>query len=339
MTPSPASASESWSSASCNHLLFVFSEQDDDANTLSEAIHLAKRWNARLSVLGVRDMPPELERIAAALNASRSDIEDKIKAELRDALMQMIETCAPDQAPEVTVALGKPFIEIIRHVRAAGADMVVKTAEELHGFQRFLFGSTDQHLLRKCPCPVWLRVPDTASPITTVLAAVDVDDSSTSEPETQARLNEQIMMAACRVAAPFGAEVHILHAWDAPGEGMIRMWSDKDDAIDAVNEYIMGLRTAHHQNLDRLLTGAQTYAQQTLNADIEFTAHLEQGPARTVIPAQVSLLKASVLVMGTIARTGVPGFIIGNTAEDILNSVQCSVVTVKPPSYVSPLLV
>lgn len=44
-----------------------------------------------------------------------------------------------------------------------------------------------------------------------------------------------------------------------------------------------------------------------------------------------------ILVMGTIARTGIPGFMIGNTAEDILNSVDCSVLTVKPPNYVSPL--
>jgi nucleotide-binding universal stress UspA family protein len=43
------------------------------------------------------------------------------------------------------------------------------------------------------------------------------------------------------------------------------------------------------------------------------------------------------LVIGTLVRTGIPGLIIGNTAEDVLNAVDCSVLTVKPPGYVSPL--
>jgi nucleotide-binding universal stress UspA family protein len=70
---------------------------------------------------------------------------------------------------------------------------------------------------------------------------------------------------------------------------------------------------------------------------IEFIPCLERGAVRPVIAEQVSALNADILIMGTIARTGVPGFIIGNTAEDILNSVDCPVVTVKPPGYVSPI--
>ena len=41
--------------------------------------------------------------------------------------------------------------------------------------------------------------------------------------------------------------------------------------------------------------------------------------------------------MGTIARTGLPGVLIGNTAEKVLDDVHCSVVAVKPPGFVSPL--
>jgi universal stress protein E len=62
-----------------------------------------------------------------------------------------------------------------------------------------------------------------------------------------------------------------------------------------------------------------------------------RGVARERIAEEVQKRRIGLLVMGTIARTGVPGFIIGNTAEDILNSVDCSVVTVKPPGYISPV--
>ena len=49
------------------------------------------------------------------------------------------------------------------------------------------------------------------------------------------------------------------------------------------------------------------------------------------------LLGGILLVMGTLCRTGIPGFFIGNTAETILNQVDCSVLTVKPKGFVSPV--
>ena len=43
------------------------------------------------------------------------------------------------------------------------------------------------------------------------------------------------------------------------------------------------------------------------------------------------------IVMGTVARTGIPGLLIGNTAETILQRVDCSVLAVKPDGFVSPV--
>ena len=50
-------------------------------------------------------------------------------------------------------------------------------------------------------------------------------------------------------------------------------------------------------------------------------------------------LAADVIVMGTVARTGVPGFIMGNTAETILNQIDCSVLAIKPPGFETPVAV
>ncbi len=47
--------------------------------------------------------------------------------------------------------------------------------------------------------------------------------------------------------------------------------------------------------------------------------------------------KIELLVMGTVCRTGVTGFLIGNTAEKVLNKVNCSVLTVKPEGFVTPV--
>lgn len=56
-----------------------------------------------------------------------------------------------------------------------------------------------------------------------------------------------------------------------------------------------------------------------------------------MIPALVEEKKVDLLVMGTIARSGTPGVFIGNTAERMLRSVDCSVLTLKPDGFVSPI--
>ena len=43
------------------------------------------------------------------------------------------------------------------------------------------------------------------------------------------------------------------------------------------------------------------------------------------------------IVMGTIARTGVAGALMGNTAEHVLDHVQCSVLAIKPDGFISPV--
>jgi nucleotide-binding universal stress UspA family protein len=41
--------------------------------------------------------------------------------------------------------------------------------------------------------------------------------------------------------------------------------------------------------------------------------------------------------MGTVARTGISGFLMGNTAETILNQIDCSVLAIKPPDFQTPV--
>jgi nucleotide-binding universal stress UspA family protein len=48
-------------------------------------------------------------------------------------------------------------------------------------------------------------------------------------------------------------------------------------------------------------------------------------------------LGVDVVVMGSVARSGIPGFLIGNKAEKILTTINCTVLTVKPDGFVSPI--
>jgi len=46
-------------------------------------------------------------------------------------------------------------------------------------------------------------------------------------------------------------------------------------------------------------------------------------------------LDASLVIMGTVCRTGIPGLIVGNTAEFVMNKLDCSILAIKPQKFVS----
>jgi nucleotide-binding universal stress UspA family protein len=41
--------------------------------------------------------------------------------------------------------------------------------------------------------------------------------------------------------------------------------------------------------------------------------------------------------IGTVGRSGVKGMLLGNTAEKVLDTCDCSMLTVKPDGFVSPI--
>ena len=58
--------------------------------------------------------------------------------------------------------------------------------------------------------------------------------------------------------------------------------------------------------------------------------HVEEGPADVLIPHMAHKLQAAVTVIGTVARSGLSGALIGNTAEVVLDKVESDVLVLKP---------
>ena len=66
--------------------------------------------------------------------------------------------------------------------------------------------------------------------------------------------------------------------------------------------------------------------------------HAEGGPGNAI--AQLARQQEiDVVVMGTLARAGLSGAFMGNTAEQVLDRVECSVLTIKPNGLVSPVTI
>lgn len=304
-----------------------------DADTLAAAAHLAEAGAARVGALLVVEPPGGLSALARLMGDSGAGLDARFLAERRAAFDRAVTQAGLDGVATVASRRGKLFIETIRAVQAAGHDLVVKAAEELGGAEHPILVSSDQHLVRKCPCAVWLTRGSARVPARRVLAAVDVNDLAAGEPETQAALNARIVDTAAHVAARDGATLRLVSVWDAPEEGLVKLWTEGSPKADALR-YAATIETRLRAALDALAGRARRCAPETVRVETE----LVQGIARTAIPGAARDFDAEALVIGTVARTGLPGLIIGNTAEDILNSVACALVAVKPEGYTSPVL-
>ncbi len=306
-------------------ILFVANGSEGDKSVLARALRLASANSANLTLFAALDA----EDYQFDDQATRSAVEaiNKVRLEERREELESLRQEAISEHPELTIDVavetGAMALSVIRAVLVNHHDLVMKAAEGHTGKWKRLFGTGDQKLMRKCPCPVWIVKPSTETHFRRILAAVDLDPT---EPDTES-LARKIMELATSLATDEGSELHVVHVWRLAAETALR--GRQIDTTD-VDEIVRGIEAAHQSELDRLLD-AYPYDKRTV--------HLVKGRAGDVIPDLAERLEADLVVIGTVGRTGVPGLLIGNTAEEILNSVDCSVLTLKPEGFQTPIQV
>lgn len=316
------------------NILYVSEPSVAQESAVARAVALAQNNQAQLMIIDV--IPEQTAGIGMPPGGPISaDLTAAMIAERRQMLESLVAPYTALLDISIEILVGTKFLEAIRAVLRNDYDLVIKPAENPANpaWIERLFGSDDMHLLRKCPCPVWLMKPEEKSNYECIVAAVDFDSNHTGS-DKQA-LNQQILGLATSLALSDFAQLHLVHAWDVPEAGFVRLWVDDPDAAEM--DMIEGERARRQAGMDALTRmlrdqiGAEAYNYLSLRV------HLPRGTARKAIPALVKELKADLVVMGTVARTGIPGFIIGNTAEAILDQLQCSALAVKPVGFVSPI--
>lgn len=301
-------------------LCYVGGSADPSAG-LNSAAELAERNSAELTLMDVlpesTEGPwltlrgkPELEEMVVT---SRVQDLAEMEADLRERGLQI----------STVVTTGNPFVELIRRVVVHEHDLVIKTAQGLESRLGGLLGTTALHLMRKCPSPVWVVKPPTAQPFGRVLAAVDPKpDEPGDDP-----LSVKVLELAASLAESSGGTLHVAHAWWLYSEAMLRGRRINLPPAE-IDGLLREVRGAAERSLESLLERVDL-------SRVPHEIHLIKGQPYQVISGLAS--NSDVAVMGTLSRSGVDGLLIGNTAERILRSVDCSVLAVKPEAFRTPL--
>jgi universal stress protein E len=216
------------------------------------------------------------------------------------------------------VASGSPWMDMIREVRRNGHQMVLVGSRNPTRRRRLFLGSTAIKLLRKCPCPVWAVRPETESAVKTIVVADELSN-----------VGQRCVELGVSAAQLLDARLLVLHAAEYTLEGHLRRKGASPREIEAYREK---KRSAAEQILHEHLSMTD-YRTITHGTQVQVIG----GPPDVVIEEALAEYQADVLVMGTLARGGIPGLLVGNTAERLLPVINCSLIAVKPDDFFCPI--
>ena len=315
------------------NILLITNKNDKNSPDIQRAVSLARSNNANLTIADVvLDLPFMYHQLKSSpgIESVLSGLAEKRLKELK----LMAQELSTEMDIKPLVLQGKPFMEIIRVVMQQKCDLVIKISEPEKSFTAKIFGSTDFRLLRKCPCPVWLLKPGISFSFHSILASVALE--TFDEDEDLDSLNQQILEMATSLALKESSELHIVHAWRVFGKDLLDLpmagYFEKE-----VQEWMMSQRHDIEMRFNHVAALLKKHLKNNNMETLNPQLHLVEGDAEEVIQDMIIDNNVELVVMGTVARSNLTGLLMGNTAENILNRLSCSVLAVKPSSFISPV--
>ena len=238
--------------------------------------------------------------------------------------LQALVNSVRDQGVDVSAKLldGRLSVAMVREAIRDQHDLVIKNAKGRHSRRSGFFGTTATKLFRKCPCPVLATGPGATWPCRRIVAAVD----ATTDDEVHDKLNSRIIEVAQSVSAETEGQVNVVTAWYVHGELTLKNHMTDQE----IEELRKNAKADAEVRLDRLISNCE----RGVPGD---HAHSIHGYAEEALQGFIERDKSDLLVMGTVGRSGLAGLVMGNTAERILDRVQCSVLAIKPDGFTSTI--
>ena len=315
-------------------ILLVLTPGFDEASVLGYASALASDNHAALTVVEV------LAETTASIEegvSSPDELEERMVENRRRRLEELVIGLGGDVAVQTKVLVGRPHEEVAREVVSNGHDLVLKPTEASIGLKQRLFGDNDSRLLKNCPCPVLLikSIPPSPYRHRRICAGLYQDEKPGGHHDDRYGINRMILEHATRLASAQFAELHVIHAWEAYGEHDLHSGFSpfQSDAANYADQELKRNKEALESILSQLRESRQSEMLPAFNP----VCHMVKGNHRDTIIRLTVDLQADLVVVGTAAHSGITDFIVDSTATIITRQMNCSVLVVTPPKFVTPV--
>lgn len=274
---------------------------------IRQSLELAIESGAEICFLSALDVSDATQRMIDEHLGGQPNVFDEAYTVLNGLVEEADEVGVKASA---VVSMGSSWRKTIEHASEDDHDLVVVGTRDRGSVERILFGSTGMKLLRYCPCPVWVTKPVPDDGVRTVLVAHDFTE-----------IGRNALHLGASIAQLWKGELIVLHG--------LELLQNIGLPVSQMNESEVNMRIEAAKQ--RVATEIATMDPR-IQAEIQIVVGAPEEPILSTIDQR----GVDLIVMGTMARTGVSGLLIGNTAERLLPQLDCSVLAVKPDNYKSP---
>jgi universal stress protein E len=234
--------------------------------------------------------------------ASRKDFKRNALAQATARLKQDMEPCRMNQVPYTTEVVwnSKWVKSLVRSVRKTDYDLLIKSSYQHSSASRFFSKTADFYLMHHCPCPILFTRTDQEWQSNRVLACIDLEATDTDH----VRLNKAVMRAAADCVSIMGMDLYLASAW----QGDVNL---DDPALGARYRELAPEQQGGVYDLggERVL--------------------LRRGNVIETLQSICAEIDPAIVVIGTVARRGIKGKLIGNTAEKLLDAIAADIITMR----------
>ncbi|MEQ2024840.1 universal stress protein UspE [Xenorhabdus szentirmaii] len=308
--------------ANYQNLLVAIDPSQDDQPALRRAVYIVQRNGGRIKAfLSIYDLSYEMTTLLSPeeRNAMRKSVISQRVAWIKQQAHYYLESGIDIEIK--VVWHNRPYEAIIQEVIAGNHDLLLKMAHQHSKLESIIFTPLDWHLLRKCPCPVWM-VKDQVWPENgAAVVAVNLSHEEAYHSELNLKLVHETQDLAKRIVKE--PLIHLVSAYPVAPLNIATEIPDFDP-----NVYNQALRGQHLVAMKEL--------RQKFCIDEQHT-HVREGVPERVIPETCDELNAGVVVLGILGRTGLSAAFLGNTAEHVIDKLKCDLLAIKPDGFICPI--
>lgn len=301
-------------------ILAVLDPVSQEQKALARAIHVSRLEQSSLTLfVSIYDFSYEMTTM---LSSDERESMRKALLEEREEWVRECLTAYDTRDLDISIEVvwhHRPFEAIIKCAVEHQHSLIIKGTRRHDKLQSVIFTPTDWHLLRKAPCPVLLVKDHLWPPHGQVIAAVNAG----AEDKAHQSLNERIIDAASHMSSALQSQLHLINCYPTAPINMAIEIPEFD-----TSDYQANVRDYHQKSLHKL--------SEQFHLDTGFL-HVREGLPETQIPALAEELDAELVVLGTVGRTGFTAALLGNTAEHVIEQLNCDVLAIKPHGFECPV--
>lgn len=302
-------------------ILAVIEPEEQNQKSLARALEIASKTGASVTAfLTIYDFSYEMTTMLSV--DERETMRQAVVDDRTDWLADIVERNLGDGAISIDVKVvwhNRPFESIIYEVVDNNYDLIVKGTQQHDTLKSVIFTPTDWQILRKAPTPVLLVKEHDWPTDGQIIASVNVGTTD----EKHASLNDIVTKSAKEFAQLLSGHVNLVNSYPGtPVNIAIEIPEfDPQDYSESVKKY----------HLESMHKHAAKY-----QIEDEY-CHVKEGLPEDIIPSVAKLIDAELVIIGTVGRLGISAALIGNTAEHVIDALDCDVLALKPLGFECPI--